>query len=199
MTHQPDDRITLLGLLISFSLLGVIALLGISIWQGRETLEFLEDIFRFEGIDVDVLIGLLIGIAAVIFVVLLVKITKTKLPRNKYTQLLKDLMLRPYGPLVVGVLPGIFEEMLFRGFLLPLAMSLIGTTWGIIIVSLIFCALHVPQYRNNWVVNFHVLLLAIALSYSFVWTGALWAPMLAHTVYNYLVSVLTLRGIINLE
>lgn len=194
MNNEPKEKISFADLLLSFSFLGVIALIGIVIWQRGESLHYLSTLFSLEKPLIHPLIGIILGIGMTTIVVLLVKITKTKMPMNKYTQILKEIMLRPYGPIVIGVLPGIFEEILFRGFLLPLAISLIGTHWAVIVTSLLFFGLHIPQYRNNWIVNMSVLLLSIVFSYVFIWTGSLWVAIVGHSMYNFSISYLTLRG-----
>lgn len=199
MNNEAKEKISLVNLLLSFSLLGFIAIIGIVIWQRGEALHYLSNLFLLEKPLINIPIGVILGIGMTSVVVILAKITRTKLPINKYTKLLKEIMLRPYGPIVVGVLPGVFEEILFRGFLLPIAISLIGTHWAVIVTSFIFFVLHIPQYRNIWIINMSVLVLSIVLSYAFIWTGSLWVAILGHAIYNFSVTYLTKKGYLEFE
>lgn len=197
MVAAELEKIPLSRIVHAFSFLGIVAVLGIVIWKRGESLSFFSQLFSMEQLLMNLAIGVGVGLIAIVLILLLIKATSLRLPMNDYMKHLKEIMMRPYGALVIGVLPGIFEELLFRGFLLALGIELIGTFWAVIVTSVIFCALHFPQYRNIWLINMYVLLLAVVLSYLFILTGSLWAPMAAHAVYNYGVTVLTQQGIIS--
>lgn len=94
--------------------------------------------------------------------------------------------------LMIGVIPAIGEEFLFRGVLQRIFSNWTKSThWGIIISALIFSAIHMQFYGF-----FPRFLLGALLGYLFVWSGSLWLPILAHFVNNalaviayYLVSI----------
>jgi len=94
--------------------------------------------------------------------------------------------------LMIGVIPAIGEEFLFRGVLQRIFSNWTKSThWGIIISALIFSAIHMQFYGF-----FPRFLLGALFGYLLVWSGSLWLPILAHFVNNalaviayYLVSI----------
>ncbi len=81
--------------------------------------------------------------------------------------------------LVAVVVAPLAEEVVFRGaFYLPLR-SLLGPVGAAVIVSLVFSAAHMyPWGAGNLVV------LSIVFIALFEHTGSLWAPIVAHALYN---------------
>lgn len=85
-----------------------------------------------------------------------------------------------FGLLVVAVLPGIGEELLFRGMMQPKIIKLSGNIHaGIWITALIFSFFHFQFYGL-----FPRMLLGALFGYLYVWTGNLVIPMIAHFVNN---------------
>jgi hypothetical protein len=86
---------------------------------------------------------------------------------------------------MVGVLPAIGEELMFRGILQKLFTNITRNAhWGIIISSFIFSAIHLQFYGffPRW-------LLGMLFGYMLFWSGSMWAPMLAHFLNNSLAVV----------
>ncbi|MFC5409048.1 CPBP family intramembrane glutamic endopeptidase [Larkinella bovis] len=82
--------------------------------------------------------------------------------------------------LVIGLIPGIGEEVLFRGLLQRKLTQWTGSVHVAIWVSaLIFSAIHVQFY--GFVPR---ALLGALFGYLYVWSGNLWVPILAHAVNN---------------
>ena len=82
------------------------------------------------------------------------------------------------------VLAPIFEEMLFRGFLLPLLVRSLGPALGILFTAVPFALLHGAQ--NHWAWQ-PVLLIGIAgasFGYARYKTGSTTAAFLMHSAYN---------------
>jgi membrane protease YdiL (CAAX protease family) len=82
------------------------------------------------------------------------------------------------------ILAPIFEEMLFRGFLLPLLVRSVGPWFGILLTAVPFALLHGAQ--NNWAWQ-PVLLIGIAgIAFGYVRykTGSTTAAFLMHAAYN---------------
>jgi membrane protease YdiL (CAAX protease family) len=82
--------------------------------------------------------------------------------------------------IVVAVMPGIFEEMCFRGALQPILVRLVKNPWlGIFITSCIFSFMHfefqgfIPR-----------VLLGMLLGISYWYSGSLWAPIIGHCFFN---------------
>ncbi|WP_138993850.1 CPBP family intramembrane glutamic endopeptidase [Larkinella sp. C7] len=81
---------------------------------------------------------------------------------------------------VIGVIPGIGEEVLFRGMVQRKLAQWTGNVHVAIWVSaLIFSAIHVQFY--GFVPR---ALLGALFGYVYVWSGNIWVPILAHAVNN---------------
>ncbi|MCT2535432.1 CPBP family intramembrane metalloprotease [Aquibacillus koreensis] len=198
MGKKATPEITMKDLIMSFSLFGFAALICIFIWKRQQTVPFLSEIFDLSNILISSLIGIGSGIVFAVLVAILARVTKTKMPDNEGGTMLLELMKKPYGPVLVGVLPGVFEELFFRGFLLALLLTFMNTPLAILLSTLVFWLLHVPQYKGSIVLNVVVFVLSIGLSILFVELGTLWAPILAHGIYNYLVTLFVQKGIIEI-
>jgi hypothetical protein len=76
------------------------------------------------------------------------------------------------------------EELIFRGFLLPLLVRSFGVITGVVAAALPFALLHGPQYGWSWR---HLLLVTLAGSV-FGWvrlrTGSTVAAATVHAAYN---------------
>ncbi|SDM43041.1 CPBP family intramembrane glutamic endopeptidase [Siphonobacter aquaeclarae] len=84
------------------------------------------------------------------------------------------------GLLVIGVIPALGEEMLFRGTLQPIFQRWSGSTHvGILVAAAVFSAIHV-QFMGF----FPRMLLGALFGYLYVWSGNLWVPVWAHFVNN---------------
>ncbi|MDX9907827.1 MAG: CPBP family intramembrane glutamic endopeptidase [Mariniphaga sp.] len=82
--------------------------------------------------------------------------------------------------LMIGLLPAIGEELLFRSILIGfLRKHFRSIHWPVVISSLIFSAIHLQFY--GFIPRF---VLGMILGYLFVWSGSVWLPMLAHFVNN---------------
>lgn len=89
--------------------------------------------------------------------------------------------------LVVGVLAGLSEEMLFRGALMrTMQDSRLGKHAVVWISAIVFSAFHLQFY--GFVPR---MLLGVWLGYLLVWTGSLWVPIIAHTLNNSTVVVMS--------
>lgn len=85
----------------------------------------------------------------------------------------------------MGLLPGMSEELLFRGVMLPS----IGLTWiGILVSGLSFGVLHLSGLQQ-WPYMVWAMIIGITLAIGAVATGNLLVPVVAHIVTNLLSSV----------
>jgi membrane protease YdiL (CAAX protease family) len=81
---------------------------------------------------------------------------------------------------VLGILPGVCEEWLFRGTIQPLLQEKTGNKHvAIWVTAFIFSAIHL-QFAGF----IPRLLLGAYLGYLAVWSGSLWLPILAHALHN---------------
>ena len=78
----------------------------------------------------------------------------------------------------IAVAP-IFEECLFRGILLPIAVRKFGLGSGIFLVSALFAAIHVhlPTFAP-------LLIIAAGFSLAYLYTRSLWVPIIMHGLFN---------------
>lgn len=82
--------------------------------------------------------------------------------------------------LVMAVIPAIGEEFLFRGVIQKLFYKLTPNRHiSILFTAILFSALHMQFYGF-----FPRLMLGMAFGYLLIWTGSLWAPVLAHFINN---------------
>lgn len=84
------------------------------------------------------------------------------------------------------VLPPIVEETVFRGFLFQGMRKKLTLVWAAVITSLLFGALHLFGGEKGllWTAAIDTFVLSLALCYLREKTGALWAPILVHTMKN---------------
>lgn len=101
---------------------------------------------------------------------------------NSYQELL--LML-----LVGSVFAPLVEEMYFRGMVYPVLRKYIGVTWAIVISGLFFGLLHWDLWRT-----IPLALGGMALAYIYERSGTIYAPWLAHGVWNGIMAILVFLG-----
>ncbi len=86
------------------------------------------------------------------------------------------------------------EEVVYRGLLYSAFQRRFGMVLGVIFVTLIFTAVHVPQYSQANVPDYAtvitLLLLSLALTLVRVWTGNLLPCIVLHTIINGIQSAL---------
>ena len=89
------------------------------------------------------------------------------------------------GIILFGVvLAPIFEEMLFRGFLLPLLVRSMGPWVGIVLTAVPFALLHGTQNHWAWQPVLLIGIAGIAFGYVRYKTGSTTAAFLMHSAYN---------------
>ena len=102
------------------------------------------------------------------------------------TDSLDDLLI---NILIVAALAALSEEFLFRGVLFRwLRDSVSNHHWVVWIIAILFSAIHLQFY--GFIPR---LLLGAYLGYLLIWTGSLWAPILAHFVNNLMGVLLYFR------
>ena len=106
--------------------------------------------------------------------------TRQLLDINNIWQLIPSL-------LVIGFLAGLSEEILFRGTMLrTMQDSRLGVHAVVWIVAFVFSAIHLQFYGF-----LPRMLLGAWLGYLLVWTRSLWVPIIAHTLNNCTVVVMS--------
>lgn len=99
-----------------------------------------------------------------------------------------DFVLKPLAlpdVLWLGLLPGLSEEFLFRGIMLPG----LGLGWVALgLSSLIFGVLHISGVQQ-WSYAVWAAVIGLVLGYSAIATGNLFVPVLAHVITNFISSL----------
>ena len=80
---------------------------------------------------------------------------------------------------IIGLLPGVCEELLCRGFILHSFLPRFGKTGAVVITALAFGLLHLDPYRFVGTA-----FLGLLLGYIVISTGSIYPAMLAHATNN---------------
>ena len=94
------------------------------------------------------------------------------------------------GVVVIGVMPGIAEELLFRGYIQTRLVARWGPGWGILWTSLMFGLMHMDLVQGGFAVFTGML-----LGYLTYRTGTLWPAMVGHAANNILSVLLTAENV----
>lgn len=91
--------------------------------------------------------------------------------------------------LVIFILVGWNEELLFRGYHLQTIASGINLFWGVAISSIIFGLLHLGNPNAAWVSAAGIFLAGLFLAYGYVRTKQLWLSIGLHIGWNFFEGV----------
>ena len=92
--------------------------------------------------------------------------------------------------IMIGALPAIGEELLFRGLLQPLLKTWTKNIhFAIFLSAFLFSAMHLQFYGF-----LPRLILGLMFGYLFYWTGSLWVPVIAHFVNNSAAVIISWLG-----
>jgi uncharacterized protein len=84
----------------------------------------------------------------------------------------------------------LMEELLFRGFLYPVAARRLGTVRGILVTGFLFGLIHAPQYGFSWAAVLVVVLVGVVLTAVRAMTKSVGSSFLVHVGYNGTLMVL---------
>ena len=104
---------------------------------------------------------------------------------DKYIFALNALQLVCFAPLI--------EEFLFRGFLNNLLRGKVNTFVRMSIVSILFAAIHMPYYIQNWIQFIAYFIGSIILLLVYERRRSLFDAILLHSLYNGLLVILFLE------
>jgi membrane protease YdiL (CAAX protease family) len=143
-------------------------------------------LFKWHWREQDLLLGISLGVIITILSGLAYRLSP---PYRKSADYYLEMVLKPLALpdlIWLGLLPGLSEELLFRGVMLP---ALCGDHTAVIVSSLCFGVLHLsgPQ---QWPYVIWATIIGIILGYSALLSGNLLLPIVAHIVTNWLSSYL---------
>ncbi len=176
-SHNPDtETLSRTQILIAMALTAIV-LFGIAkLWLYFGDLQLRPLNFSVFDLGVGVAIGLgLTGLSEIIYSVWPVY---RKSADFYLTMVLKPLELPDV--IWLGILPGLSEELLFRGVMLP-AIGL--DPIGIVLSSLCFGVLHMTDTRQ-WPYGIWATAIGMLLAFIMVETGNLFIPIVAHVTTN---------------
>lgn len=91
-----------------------------------------------------------------------------------------SLAMLAFNIFMIGILPAIGEELIFRGVLQRIFTEWTKNIhWGILIAAILFSGMHMQFY--GFVPR---LILGVLFGYLFYWSGSIWVPITAHFVNN---------------
>ena len=129
--------------------------------------------------------GLIVGIIIIIASVMLTKIwPQYRLSAEKYL----ELVITPLAMtdlIWVGLLPGLSEELLFRGVMIPA----LGYDWFALIVSSAFFGVLHFNDQESWHYVAWAIVIGFVLGCSAYFTGNLLIPVIAHIFTNFFSSL----------
>ncbi len=102
---------------------------------------------------------------------------------------LQDVVFNVLLFLLIFCLVGWSEELMSRGYHLQTLASGLTLTWGLVLSSAIFGALHLGNPHASWVSVLGIFLAGILLGYAFVRTGLLWLSIGLHVGWNFFEGV----------
>jgi membrane protease YdiL (CAAX protease family) len=81
--------------------------------------------------------------------------------------------------LAAAIVPGLCEEVVFRGYFQQIYSRRFGAHRGILVAAVLFAIMHLDPWHLP-----ALFLIGLYLGYLFVWTGSLWVPVCAHAANN---------------
>jgi uncharacterized protein len=173
-SSEPMSRIQIL---MAMGVTAVVLLLVSRLWLLFDPVEMLP--VAWDG-GRSLLIGTAIGLGITALSALVYRIWGAY---RRSADFYLDLVIKPltWADLMwLGILPGMSEELLFRGVMLPA----IGLTWfGIFMSSACFGVLHFSG-SQHWSYVIWAIVIGSLLGYSAAATGNLLIPIVAHTTTN---------------
>ncbi|MFM7408892.1 MAG: lysostaphin resistance A-like protein [Cuspidothrix sp.] len=143
-------------------------------------------LFKWFWNEQHLLLGITLGVAITVLSGLAYRLS---LPYRKSADYYLELVLKPLALpdlIWIGLLPGLSEELLFRGVMLP---ALGGDFIALIVSSLCFGVLHLSG-SQQWPYVVWATMIGMILGYGALLSGNLLLPIVAHIVTNLLSSYL---------
>lgn len=175
--NQPNlEKLSRTQVLVFMGITASILLAIAQIWRKVGSIAIIPVELTVSALFQGLLIGILITIASAI----LTRIwDKYRLSAEKYL----DLVISPLemSDLIwVGLLPGLSEELLFRGVMIPA----LGYDWFALIVSSIFFGVLHFNDQESWHYVAWAIVIGFILGCSAYFTGNLLIPVVAHIFTN---------------
>ena len=89
---------------------------------------------------------------------------------------------------IIFIFQGLFEEILFRGYLMPMFSKVIGIKFTIILLSFLFTCIHLINPNLDIIGLTNVFLAGVTFSLIYYYTGNLWIVGAMHTLWNFILG-----------
>jgi hypothetical protein len=170
------EKLSRIQVLVFMAVTALILLAIAQIWQRVGSINIIPLEFTSSAFLQGIILAILIIIASAI-------ITKVwpqyRISAEKYLDFVISPLAMP-DLIWVGLLPGLSEELLFRGVMIPA----LGYDWfALIISSVLFGVLHLND-RESWYYVTWAVIIGFVLGYSVYLTGNLLVPVVAHILIN---------------
>ncbi|OLP19960.1 abortive phage infection protein [Leptolyngbya sp. 'hensonii'] len=180
---NPDlEPLTRIQVLLAIGVTAIVLLLMATLWRKFGAVALLPWKFQIRALLVGLGVGLLITAASSLIYRFWPAYRQSA---DYYLQLVLKPLLWP-DLLWLGLLPGLSEELLFRGVMLP-AFGL--GFMALAVSSISFGVLHLSSLQQ-WPYMAWAILVGFLLGYSAMATGNLLVPILAHILTNLLSSII---------
>lgn len=180
--HPEIEPLTRTQVLMAMGVTAVLLLLVTKLWQYLGSVALLPLYWKAEDLLLGFGVGLGITAASAVVYRLWPAYGRSA---DFYLQLVLKPLLWP-DLIWLGLLPGLSEELLFRGLMLPaLGLNLVGVAMS----SLLFGVLHLSG-SNQWPYVVWATTVGLLLGYTAVETDNLLVPIIAHIVTNVVSSCL---------
>ncbi len=182
-SNQPEiEPLTRTQILIAMGVTAIVLLLVTKLWLKFDPVDILP--VRWTGPNL--LLGLGVGIGITVASALVYQLWPAyRHAADFYLQMVLKPLLWP-DLIWLGLLPGLSEELLFRGVMLP-ALGLNES--GLLVSSLCFGILHLSSFQQ-WPYVIWATLIGLLLGFSALATGNLLVPIVAHIATNLIASFL---------
>ncbi len=183
LPEQPEfEPLTRTQLLIAMGVTAIVLLVVAKLWQHFGSVSLLPVKWKIEAFPQGLGVGLLItALSSLVY--------RLWPAYRQSADLYLEMVLKPLllpDIIWLGLLPGLSEELLFRGVMLP-ALGL--DMPGLLFTSLCFGLLHLSGIEQ-WPYAVWATVVGFILGYSVLTTGNLLVPIVAHVVTNLVSSYL---------
>ncbi|MBE9222475.1 CPBP family intramembrane metalloprotease [Cyanobacterium stanieri LEGE 03274] len=180
--QENVESLSRIQILVFMGITAVIFLLIAQIWHRAGSIALIPIQFNLSAI----ITGALLATGILLASVVLSKCwTPYRISAEKYMNLIISPLLLP-DLIWVGLLPGLSEELLFRGVMIPA----FGYGYGAIVISsILFGVLHLSD-AQNWHYVLWATIIGSILGYSAYATDNLLVPITAHILINFSSSLL---------
>lgn len=177
--------------------LQVVYIVAVLVWISTQGESLPRDLFLsyFRLAPWHIFAGLAAALALVIWQVLILRPLSNRLLSGAYDDEVRAIRIdRAQIPLALQITEntcvGFLEELIYRAMMIPMC--------GVLFAVLLFVIPHLARSpRGQVVVYANAFVCGVALSLLFLWTGSLWAAVVAHALHNITIEILVKKRMLS--